>query len=68
VAFKRFADRKDPQTSKLLKKLQDEFKDGVAGADISVEKESEMVHRLESLSILKLRVMTSKCFRLYRKK
>lgn len=40
VAFKRFADRKDPQTSKLLKKLQDEFKDGVAGADISVEKEA----------------------------
>lgn len=39
VAFKRFADRKDPETSKLLKKLQDEFKDGVAGADISVEKE-----------------------------
>jgi multidrug efflux pump len=41
VAFKRFADRKDPQTSKLLKKLQDEFKDGVAGADISVEKEAK---------------------------
>ncbi len=40
VAFQRFADRKDPQTSKLLKKLQDEFKDGVAGADISVEKEA----------------------------
>lgn len=39
VAFKRYADRKDPQTSKILKSLQAEFKTGVAGADVSVEKE-----------------------------
>lgn len=39
VAFKRYADRKDPKTSKILKALQAEFKAGVAGADVSVEKE-----------------------------
>ncbi len=40
VAFKRYSERKDPITSKVLKALQEEFKDGVAGADISVEKEN----------------------------
>ena len=39
VAFKKYSDRKDVHTSKILNALRKEFKDGVAGADISVEKE-----------------------------
>ncbi len=39
VAFKKYADRKDVQTSKILNAIRDEFKNGVAGADVSVEKE-----------------------------
>jgi multidrug efflux pump subunit AcrB len=40
VAFKKYADRNDVQTSKWLTKIREEFKTGVAGAEISVEKES----------------------------
>ena len=39
VAFKKYADRKDPHTSKWLNAIRDTFKTGVAGAQISVEKE-----------------------------
>jgi multidrug efflux pump subunit AcrB len=39
VAFKKYADRKDPHTTKWLNKIRDEFKGGVAGAQLSVEKE-----------------------------
>jgi multidrug efflux pump subunit AcrB len=41
IAFKEYADRKDPMTSKILSSLQNEFKDGVAGAEISVEKDKK---------------------------
>ncbi|MCW3127985.1 MAG: Protein HelA, partial [Bacteroidetes bacterium] len=40
VAFKRYADRKNPHTSELLTKIRNEFKTGVSGAQISVEKEA----------------------------
>jgi multidrug efflux pump subunit AcrB len=40
VAFKKFADRQNPQTGVWLNKIRDEFRTGVAGAEISVEKES----------------------------
>jgi multidrug efflux pump subunit AcrB len=39
VAFKKYADRKDPHTSKWLNAIRDEFKSGVSGAQLSVEKE-----------------------------
>lgn len=39
VAFKKYADRKDPHTTKWLNAIRDEFKTGVAAAQISVEKE-----------------------------
>jgi multidrug efflux pump subunit AcrB len=39
VAFKKYADRKDPHTTAWLNKIRDEFKSGVAGAQISVEQE-----------------------------
>lgn len=39
IAFKEYANRKDPHTSKILTSLQNEFKKGIAGADISVEKD-----------------------------
>ena len=39
VAFKKYADRKDPHTTKWLNKIRDEFKGGVAGSQLSVEKE-----------------------------
>jgi len=40
VAFKKYADRKDPHTSKWLNAIRNEFKSGVSGAQISVEKEA----------------------------
>jgi multidrug efflux pump len=40
VAFKKYADRKDPHTSKWLNAIRDEFKKGVPGAQLSVEKEA----------------------------
>jgi multidrug efflux pump len=40
VAFKKYADRKDPMTSKILEAIRNEFKGGIAGADISVEQEN----------------------------
>jgi multidrug efflux pump len=40
VAFKKYADRKDPHTSKWLNDIRKEFKAGVSGAQISVEKEA----------------------------
>lgn len=39
VAFKKYADRVNPNTSLWLNKIRDEFKGGVPGAEISVEKE-----------------------------
>lgn len=40
VAFKKFADRKEPKTSIWLEKVQKEFKrEGIVGAEISVEPE-----------------------------
>ena len=39
VAFKKYADRKDPHTSKWLNIIRDEFKTGISGAQLSVEKE-----------------------------
>lgn len=39
VAFKKYADRQDPHTSKWLDSIRHEFKNGVAGAQVSVEKE-----------------------------
>jgi multidrug efflux pump len=39
VAFKKYADRENVETSFWLNKIRDEFKSGVAGAEISVEKE-----------------------------
>ena len=39
VAFKKYADRKDPHTTKWLNKIREEFKNGVSGAQLSVEKE-----------------------------
>lgn len=39
IAFKRFADRKEKKTSNWLNKMRDEFKGGIAGADLSIEKE-----------------------------
>ncbi|MFN8310395.1 MAG: efflux RND transporter permease subunit [Chitinophagales bacterium] len=40
VAFKKYFERKEPRTSLWLDSLRGEFKSGVAGASISVEKES----------------------------
>ena len=40
VAFKKYSERKDPHTSKWLNAIRNEFKAGVAGAQISVEKEA----------------------------
>ncbi len=40
VAFKKFADRKGISTAEILEKLKDEFKDGIAGAELKVEKEN----------------------------
>jgi multidrug efflux pump subunit AcrB len=40
VAFKEYSERKDPHTSKWLKAIRESFKTGVAGAQISVEKEA----------------------------
>ena len=40
VAFKKYADRKDPHTAKWLNAIRDEFKTGVSAAQISVEKEA----------------------------
>ena len=40
VAFKKYADRKDPHTSRWLNALRSEFKSGVAGAQLSIEKEA----------------------------
>lgn len=40
VAFKEYAQRENPHTSEILNKLREEFKGGIAGAEISVEKES----------------------------
>ncbi|MCC6816593.1 MAG: efflux RND transporter permease subunit [Saprospiraceae bacterium] len=40
VAFKKFADRNGHSTSKILEDLKTEFKDGIAGAEIKVEKEN----------------------------
>jgi multidrug efflux pump subunit AcrB len=39
VAFKKYADRKDPHTTKWLDSIRNEFKSGVAGAQLSVEQE-----------------------------
>jgi multidrug efflux pump len=39
VAFKKYSDRKDPHTTKWLDSIRSEFQAGVAGAQISVEKE-----------------------------
>lgn len=39
VAFKKYADRKNPNTGIWLDKMREEFKTGVAGAEISVEQE-----------------------------
>ncbi len=39
VAFKKYADRKDPHTTKWLNAIREEFKSGIAGAQLSVEKE-----------------------------
>ena len=39
VAFKKYADRKDPHTTRWLNAIREEFKTGVSGAQISVEKE-----------------------------
>lgn len=40
VAFKEYAQRVKPHTSEWLTKIRNEFKGGVAGAEISVEKEA----------------------------
>ncbi|MBL0309979.1 MAG: efflux RND transporter permease subunit [Bacteroidetes bacterium] len=40
VAFKKYAQRQKPNTSVWLNKIREEFKSGVSGAEISVEKES----------------------------
>lgn len=40
VAFKEYAKRKNPHTSEILEKIRQEFKGGIAGAEISVEKEA----------------------------
>ncbi len=40
VAFVRFADRKGISTTEVLEALRNEFKEGIAGAEISVEKEN----------------------------
>lgn len=40
VAFKEYAQREHPHTSEILTKIRNEFKGGVAGAEISVEKEA----------------------------
>ncbi|MBK6572004.1 MAG: efflux RND transporter permease subunit [Saprospiraceae bacterium] len=39
VAFVRFAERNGKSTTEILKSLKDEFKHGIAGAEITVEKE-----------------------------
>lgn len=39
VAFKEYAQRTNPHTSEILNKLREEFNGGIAGAEISVEKE-----------------------------
>ncbi|HQX43832.1 MAG TPA: efflux RND transporter permease subunit, partial [Saprospiraceae bacterium] len=39
VAFVRFAERNGKSTTEVLKSLKDEFKHGIAGAEITVEKE-----------------------------
>ncbi|MEP7195344.1 MAG: efflux RND transporter permease subunit [Saprospiraceae bacterium] len=40
VAFKKYADRNGISTGKILEELKDEFKDGIAAAELKVEKES----------------------------
>ncbi len=40
VAFKKYADRNGLSTAKILEDLKVEFKDGIAGAEIKVEKEN----------------------------
>lgn len=40
VAFKKYAERQKPNTSEWLNKMREEFKGGIAGAEISVEKEN----------------------------
>jgi multidrug efflux pump len=39
VAFKKYADRRDPHTTKWLNAIRDALKSGIAGAQLSVEKE-----------------------------
>ncbi|MFN8276460.1 MAG: efflux RND transporter permease subunit [Chitinophagales bacterium] len=39
VAFKKYAERKNPHTTEWLNKLRAEFKNGIPGASLSVEKE-----------------------------
>jgi multidrug efflux pump subunit AcrB len=39
VAFKKYSDRKDPHTTRWLNAIRDEFKTGISGAQLSVEKE-----------------------------
>lgn len=40
VAFKKYADRNGMSTAKILESIKEEFKDGIAGAEIKVEKEN----------------------------
>ncbi|MEO6190193.1 MAG: efflux RND transporter permease subunit, partial [Saprospiraceae bacterium] len=40
VAFKKYGDRKGASTSELLEKIKNEFKDGIAGAELKIEKEN----------------------------
>ncbi|NOT36111.1 MAG: efflux RND transporter permease subunit [Saprospiraceae bacterium] len=40
VAFKKFSERNGMSTGKILEDIKKEFKDGIAGAEIKVEKES----------------------------